>query len=481
MSLSQVSFWFFILWIVGCGCVATGIAFVYVALMTAFMAVIFLFVGMFNKRKIFFWYAGISLCMLCGAGYALWYQARANVTTQIPTYNQEQIIQGEVISSPHNTQSMQSFLLRTDTGAIVSMQVSQVYAIQYADVISMFSSIQPLDEKTKYLERDGVVGTVSFARVESVLPPQKFSLFRFLYSVRDKVSDELTRIFSKDQASLASGLLLGQQSASFSAELKNDMKQSGTTHLVALSGYNIAIVIQVLYTLLAFIFSRKKSFTVMIVGVILFVLMTGAESSVVRAAIMGSMVLVAQRLSRVYDFSHAMAFAAWVMILFNPLSFVFDIGFALSFVSLWGLAYIAPIFMQLFKKIPHIPLWLTKTFSQTLGAQLAVAPLLLYWFGGLSVSGIITNVILLPLVPYAMGLSFVVVLCGLLVTPFGWFLGIIVSPLLSFFIGVIHLGARFGFTQSTMSLWMVIVVYIMMVWVGVGYKKKHKEEFLTPT
>jgi competence protein ComEC len=371
-------------------------------------------------------------------------------------------------------ESTQSFLLETEENQKLSIQTSLTYNPRYADRVELLGVIQPLSTSTQYLAREGVLGTVSFARIDSITAPKGFSLYRFLYSIRDSITDVFTKIFSRDQAALASGLLLGQQSASFSKELKDDMKASGTTHLVALSGYNIAIVIQVLYGLISFVLSRKKSFLVMVIGIVLFVLMTGAEASVVRAAIMGSLVLVAERLSRVYNFAHAMAATAWVMVLCDPLSFAFDIGFVLSFVSLWGLAYIAPIISALLKRFEKIPLWIAQALSQTIGAQIAVAPLLLYWFGGMSVSGVVTNTILLPLVPFTMGLSFVVGLIGLVLPPLAWIGSFVVVPLLSFFIGAIHIGAQFGFIQYAIPWWGVVVCYILLLWVGIQYKRKYQ-------
>ena len=98
-----------------------------------------------------------------------------------------------------------------------------------------------------------------------------------------------------------------------------------------------------------------------------------------------------------------MAVTAWVMILLDPLSFILHIGFILSFVSLWGMAYISPVLIHWLEFISRISYVWKKAICETLGAQIAVAPLLLYWFGVFSLSGFITNIILLPLVPVAIG------------------------------------------------------------------------------
>ncbi len=478
MNVSQIAFWFFVLSIVGAGCVATGIPFYYIMCMTILMGIVFVFLGFFTQCYVWIWSGALCVCILCGAGYAWWFQSvHLPLSPQVP-FGSEGVYGGEIISSPRLSESSQSFLFQTKDRDIISVSVPSLYTLQYHDRVSLRGVMKPLSSTTQYLARDNVVGTLSFGRVESVSSPTSFSFLRALYSVRDAVGEIFKKVFTRDQGALASGLLLGQQSASFSSSLKNDMKQSGTTHLVALSGYNISIVIQVLYGIIGFWMSRKKAFLFMMVGVILFVLMTGAEASVVRAALMGSLLLVAERLSRVYNFAQAMAATAWVMILFDPLSFVFNIGFILSFVSLWGMAYLGPLFLYWFRSASWIPLVWLKAFSETLAAQLAVAPLLLYWFGGVSLSGLITNVILLPLVPLAMGLSFSVALVGFLFLPLAWMCSFAVRPLLSLFLWVIHTGGQFGFVTHQISWGMIVAAYLILVGIVIKYKKLRSEELI---
>lgn len=476
MNVSTVSFWFFVLSIVGAGCVATGIPFYYIACITVLGGIVFIFWGIFIDQYVWLWRGFFCLFILCGAGYALWYQSHY-MTHQSPIiFGIEATYEGEVISYPRISDALQSFLFQTKNRDVISVSLSSIYTIRYKDSVSIIGRIEPLASTTQYLAREGVVGTLSFGRVESITSSTSFSFFRVLYSIRERVVGIFKNVFTRDQGALASGLLLGQQSASFSSSLKNDMKQSGTTHLVALSGYNISIVIQVLYGVIGFWLSRKKSFICMVGGIILFVCMTGAEASVVRAAIMGSLLLIAERFSRIYNFAHAMAVTAWVMILLDPLSFIFHIGFILSFVSLWGMAYISPVLIHWLEFIPRISYVWKKAFCETLGAQIAVAPLLLYWFGGVSLSGIITNIILLPLVPLAMELSFCVMCIGYVYMPLGWLFSFVARPILSFFLWVIHMGAQFGFVIHQISFGVVVGTYLVLIGIMIKYKRLRNEE-----
>ena len=108
------------------------------------------------------------------------------------------------------------------------------------------------------------------------------------------------------------------------------MSQSGTTHLVALSGYNITVIAIAVSTLLSYFLRRRIVFWLSILTIIAFVLMTGAEASVVRAAIMGGIILLAKQIGRIHSMRNAIVFAALLMVLFNPKILRFDIGFQLS-------------------------------------------------------------------------------------------------------------------------------------------------------
>ena len=106
------------------------------------------------------------------------------------------------------------------------------------------------------------------------------------------------------------GITLGER-AEFSKEFKEAMSKSGTTHLVALSGYNITILVLAVAYVLNFFASRRLVFWLTLLIIIGFVAMTGAEASVVRAAIMGGIVLLAKRANRLYSFRNAIVIAAF--------------------------------------------------------------------------------------------------------------------------------------------------------------------------
>ena len=172
------------------------------------------------------------------------------------------------------------------------------------------------------------------------------------------------------------------------------MSKSGTTHLVALSGYNITILVKIIAGTLAFILSRRKALLGTILAIIAFVIMAGAEASVIRAAIMGSIAAIAPFVGRLYAPRNAIAAAALGMALWNPNILAYDVGFQLSFLALIGIIYMKPALETLFKIQNKGFLNWKENLATTASAQIMVTPLLIGTFGSISATSLISNLLI---------------------------------------------------------------------------------------
>src|SRR3989344_7151902 len=174
------------------------------------------------------------------------------------------------------------------------------------------------------------------------------SLRAALIKLKSALIDKLEAVLPAEHAALASGLLLGER-AEFTDEFEEAMRRSGTTHIVALSGYNIAILVLVISGIFSYIWNRRVAFYLSLLIIPGFVVMTGAAPSVVRAGIMGLILLFAENQSRPYSSRNAITLTALVMIFFNPRVGVDDVGFQLSFAALLGIIYLYPFLEKKFK------------------------------------------------------------------------------------------------------------------------------------
>lgn len=263
-----------------------------------------------------------------------------------------------------------------------------------------------------------------------------------LYSIKRKYIEAITMAVPKRMAALMSGLTVGDRGG-FDVNFKKEMKASGTTHLVALSGYNIAILISAAHGALGNVFSRKILAALTIILILIFVVMVGGEASIVRAAIMGALTLLAIESGRNTAMRLPISISAFAMTLQNPSVAKNDLGFILSFLSLIGIVYLGGAIKNRFSAFFKESLfdW-REHFAATVSAQTMVAPVLLLVFGSTSALGIFANVLIVPFVPLMMLGAFLVGSFGMINSVVATATGFIFEPLFSYSLFIIKIFAR---------------------------------------
>ena len=295
-----------------------------------------------------------------------------------------------------------------------------------------------------------------------------------LLAIRAGFLDRLHLALRPDSAALAGGLTLGAKDG-FSAELKEKMRASGTTHLVALSGYNVSILALAVSSALGAWFRRRTTFLLTVLAICLFVVMTGAEASLVRAALMGILALLASQIGRQYDISHAIVCAALLMALWDPRLLYGDLGFQLSFLALLGVAYLSPVLAGLFPGSGRGS-WLNwrENLLLTVSAQLAVLPLLLLNFREFSLAAVGANALILGLVPLTMLLVFLTGLAGIVHAYFGTAIGWLAELPLSFELATINVfsALRLPVVLPAGWNWIFPAIYYALLAAGVAWLGK---------
>ncbi|MEK7576624.1 MAG: ComEC/Rec2 family competence protein [Patescibacteria group bacterium] len=228
-------------------------------------------------------------------------------------------------------------------------------------------------------------GPVSFLFLDSYIHP--------LVSVRDMFVSNLLHALPEPHASYIAGVLVGVR-ATIPYDLREAFRRTGTSHILALSGYNVTILARALESIFA-------STWLAAFVIFLFVLATGAASSLVRAAIMGMIVLLAKSNKRDYSAPHALAVAVFLMLAADPTILFGDIGFQLSVAATLGLIYFeCPIGARLMF-VPKT-LRFRDALASTLAAEAATLPIILWYFGFFSLFAPIVNMLVLPTIPAVM-------------------------------------------------------------------------------
>ncbi|KKS37298.1 MAG: hypothetical protein A3G49_01415 [Candidatus Sungbacteria bacterium RIFCSPLOWO2_12_FULL_41_11] len=343
---------------------------------------------------------------------------------------------------------------------------------------------------TAYLAKDDIYYVMNFPIVEIIGEPKK-DLYYYLFSIKSAFSKNINAVLPEPHASFLSGLILGER-RSIPKELIEKFQITGTSHIVALSGYNITIVATSIMQFLAWLsIPFRISFWLAMAAVGLFTLLTGASASVVRATIMGILVLIARKEGRLYSVRNALVFAGAVMIFQNPKILRFDTAFQLSFLATLGLVYASPIFDGYFEKAKTRILWkiqprfseervrpswktgpskksfLREILVSTFSAQFMVLPLLIYNFGRLSIISPLTNLLVLIAIPATMFFGFLTGSGGFIFQPiaqiFSWFSWL----LLEYQISVIEFFARVPLAAVVVLKIPLVLVFI--AYVGIGY------------
>ncbi|MCL5795815.1 MAG: ComEC family competence protein [Patescibacteria group bacterium] len=372
--------------------------------------------------------------------------------------------------------------LTTLTGQKVLVENSLYPIFNYGDKVKASGILtKPQNYDTfnyqKYLMKDKIFLVITDnTNVELINLEDRKDIKYYLYKIKNSFKSRLEKIFSEPYSSLASGLIIGAKN-NFSPQLKNDMNATGTTHIVVISGQNMEIISKV-FVELTRSFSRYVTFWGGAIFLFLFAILTGASASVVRAAVLASLFLLARFVSRRKQIIIPLIFTAFVMILLNPFILRFDLGFQLSFAAMLGLIFITPLLDNWLIKWPKV---FRESFSATLGAQLFTAPITLYSFGRVSLLAPITNALILLAVPWAMATSFIVGIIGIIWLPLGQLLGWFAWPLLKYIILIIELFAKIPWNSINYNLnsWVWVAGYYLLLVILIFLANKKRGESKT--
>lgn len=318
---------------------------------------------------------------------------------------------------------------------------------------------------SEYLKKDGIVATLSFAQGGYIGEGEKSFIKNVLYNIKHVYIENIDMVVPVPESVLAAGLLLGER-GSFGEDLTNDFRRAGLIHIVVLSGYNIAIISE--YTLVVLRKKFRKKLSLILAGlfIVLFALLVGGGATVVRASIMGILVLLARGGSRRYNITRALVFAGLLMILHNPLILIYDVSFHLSVLATIALIYVAPLVERYVTKLPET-FGVREAGIATIATQIFVLPYLIYRMGDVSLIAPVVNILVLPIIPLTMLFAFLVGLAGIVSSGVAYVLSFILTPLLSYTIFMTELFARLPFASITIpeiSLFVMVLMYSVLVW-----------------
>lgn len=395
-------------------------------------------------------------------------------------YDQQLTIDNaEIISKPEITNA-QKFIIKYQNTKVL-IQTAKYPEYNYGDILKISGKLEKPYPENYYFKK-GIRGQIRNPDTISIVGNRGNIIVKNIYKVGDAFEESLNKILSEPYAALQAGIILGVK-RNIPDSLMSEFNRTGTTHIIAVSGYNVTIIIMFLsYYLMRF--SRKVSFYGSLLGIIGFVILTGAVASVLRAGILMTLVLFAKFIGRRPYYPILILFVAMIMVLFNPYILKNDISFQLSFLAFIGLVYISPKIENI-KVINKFPDLVKKAFSETMGAQIGVLPILLFNFGILSLVAPIANILILPTIPASMLLGFLGGLGGIIWAEIGKLIGIFAWIFLKYIIVVTEYLSKIplaAVTLKTSDWWWIPVYYLLIIvffrlnFVAVSQKGNHQKD-----
>jgi competence protein ComEC len=297
-----------------------------------------------------------------------------------------------------------------------------------------------------------------------------------IYSLRERSKHLIYRLWPDPEASLLAGILLGDE-AGISEAVLQAFKDTGTSHVIAISGFNITILAGLFSTLFGRVLGRKRRFLAAALSgimIALYTVLVGAQAAVVRAALMGGLALFARQLGSRQDGLNSLGLVAALMALANP-NVLWEAGFQLSFMATLGLVLYAEPFSRAFvraasRRLPEeTALRLAGPVGEyilfTLAAQLMTLPVMAYSFQRLSLSALLANPLILPAQPAVMILGGLALLAGLILQPVGQLLAYAAWPFVAYTIRVVDLLA--GWRGGVLALGQVTLPGVVLFYLGV--------------
>ena len=336
----------------------------------------------------------------------------------------------------------------------------------------------------EYLARQGVHSYMTQTEITHLPGDGGNPIRRVIYQFKDKALENIYLIFPDPEASLLAGILLGVDTG-LPQDLQQAFKDTGTAHIIAISGFNIAIIAGIFFTLFSRVFGQLRGSIIAILGIALYTFLVGADAAVVRAAIMGGISLTARQLGRRNDGFNALMMSAVIMSIWNP-NTPWDVGFQLSFFATLGLILYAEPFQNW--AVTTIKRFTSEGTAQklaapiseyillTLAAQLTTLPIMAYHFKRISLVSLIANPFILPVQPAVMIVGGIAVILSLIWLPLGAVAAFGAWPFVAYTIRVVELFNLLPhgvIVLGDFSLWLVILFYVaLLAWTFFGHRLK---------
>ena len=392
---------------------------------------------------------------------------------------------GFVNAEPDVRDTSQNLKVKSN-GSTILITTQRYPEYHYLDQLKIIGKLEaPKNTDTFNYQNYGIYSVMAFPKLELIERPHMpglclhkpgMCIYAGILNFKQKLRQSIEKNFLPPQSSIMEGTILGDNGA-MSQDLKSKLNITGLRHIIAVSGTHVAILAVILMNiLLAMGLWRQQSFYFSVFFVWLYIILIGLIPSAVRAGVMATVFLFAQKIGRQSNGERVITMAAAVMLAINPLLLIYDVGFQLSFLAVLGLTYLdGPIkyFLRFLKNEVLITV-----LSATMAAQIFTLPIMVFNFGNISFIAPLTNLLISPIVELLMIFGFLTSFAGVFSSFLGWVSSVPCYFLLSYFLWVINFFSKPWAMKTVENVhWMWLFAAYFALAFFVRYLKKIRSPF----
>jgi len=322
-----------------------------------------------------------------------------------------------------------------------------------------------------YLANQGVSAILKNPEIV-VISENKF----FVFEIKKKAEEITLKNLSINKAGILNATVLGETD-NMSTKLKENLGFTGISHVIAISGTHIVLLCFISLSFLNYLkIKRKKAIVITFIFLLFYLILIEFPASAFRAFTMMSFVLLAEYLGRETESFILIISAALLILLFNPLALIYDLGFQLSFLAVLGIIFFNNYFKEKLSFIKNN--FLKDLVAVNFSAQIFVLPLLVYTFNYFSFSSLLANILIVPISTILLVLGFICVALSLILPSFSF---LFYAPL-SFILGyVLFIVDKFSFMVlqiNSFSIFYLILAYALISFWAYKIRKETFEFYI---
>ena len=361
--------------------------------------------------------------------------------------------------------------------------------LEYGDIISFKGEFQEPSKKRNYggfdyknyLKTLKIYGTIKLENGEVLEKNKGNILISFSNKISNSVKEKIYDLLDKREANLLIGLLLGDDD-NIDDDIEEAFKISSLSHVLAVSGMQVTYIITAMYFIFNNILGKRKTKIVIIIILIFYTILTGFSPSIVRASIMGILIMGAGLFYRKNDIWNSIAISLLLMLIYNPF-LITNVGLQLSYLGTIGIILLNKTFLRIFnkirfekyilnRKIINIVSKIIEILTVTISASVVVFPIMLYNFNLFCTYFLITNLLASIIIGPITIFGTVIVIISFIFLKFGKMFSIFLEISLNILVLVSNF-SKLPFSKiyiTTPKISMIIFYYVIIIFFNYIYK-----------